>query len=119
MTKMGSTESCEDLTPSDNINKVLNDNQELKEKYYKIKIKRRSYKNRIKHLEKQVAQLTNKVTELEINSRDHYRTFKRSSNTSSYFNDRIDTLERKLQNTIILEPQNNNIPFCSKKNKKY
>ena len=119
MTKMGSTESCEDLTPSKNINTILNDNQELKEKYYKIKIKRRSYKNRIKHLEKQVAQLTNKVTELEINSRDHYRTFQRGSSTTSYLLDRIISLEKKLNNTIILQPQDNSIPFCIKKKNKY
>jgi len=107
------------ITPSHEINKVLNDNQELKEKYYKIKIKRKSYKNRIRMLENKVEKLINKVGELEIHNREQYRQQQRGSNTSNYLNERILTLEKKLQNTIILQPQNNNIPFCSKKKNKY
>jgi phage-related minor tail protein len=114
---MGSMKSIENITPSKEINHVLKNNDKLREKYYKIKIKRKSYKNRIRILEKQVAQLTNKLTELELQSRDHYKISQRGSSTSSYFNDRINILEEKMNNTIILEPQKNNLPFCVKKNK--
>jgi len=115
---MGSNESSKsELTPSKDINRLLKDNDELKMKYYNIKIKRKSYKNRIRILEKQVAQLTNKLTELELQSRDHYKFSKRGNSTSSYFNERINILEEKLNNSIILEPQKNNLPFCVKKNK--
>ena len=114
---MGSTQSeIGKITPSENINKLLNDNNELKEKYYKIKVKRKSYKNRIRILEEKVDKLTNKVCELEINNREQYRRYQRGSDSSSYLHDRIQFLEKKLKNVIILEPQKNNIPFCSKKN---
>lgn len=116
MNNMGNTQpEIGKITPSENINSLLKDNNELKEKYYRIKIKRKSYKNRIRILEKKVAELTNKLTELEIQSREHYRISNRGSSTSNYLNDRIDTLENKLKNTIILQPQQNNIPFCSRK----
>jgi predicted RNase H-like nuclease (RuvC/YqgF family) len=116
MTKMGSTQSeIGQITPSQDINKVLDDNRELKEKYYNIKIKRKSYKNRIKMLENKVEKLINKVGELEIHNRQQYIRQKRGSNTSDFLLNRIETLEKKLQNTIILQPQNNNISFCSKK----
>ena len=111
------SDNKEKITPSNNINSLLKDNVELKEKYYKIKIKRKSYKNRIRILEKKVDKLTNKLTELEIQSRDHYTISNRGSSTSHYLNNRIIELEKKLNNTIILQPQKNNLPFCIKKKK--
>lgn len=113
---MGNTQpEIGEITPSININTLLQDNNVLKEKYYKIKIKRKSYKNRIRILEEKVDRLTNKLTELELESRDHYQISNRGSGTSRYLNDRIQRLEKRLNNSIILEPQKNNIPFCVKK----
>ena len=43
---------------------------------------------------------------------------KRKGSDSSYLYDRIKILEKKINNAIILEPQSNNLPFCSKKNNK-
>tara|TARA_B110001454_G_C12718390_1_gene433580 strand:+ start:3287 stop:3637 length:351 start_codon:yes stop_codon:yes gene_type:complete len=108
--------SSDNIVPSNNINQLLLDNNDLREKYENIKSQRKSYKNRIKILEKKVENLTNKITELEINSRDQYQMIKRKGSDSSYLYDRIKILEKKINNAIILEPQSNNIPFCSKKN---
>ena len=61
MDNMGNSQSeIGKITPSKNINAVLEDDK-LREKYYKIKIKRKSYKNRIRILEEKVDKLTNKV----------------------------------------------------------
>lgn len=107
--------SSENIVPSNNINQLLLDNNDLRGKYENIKVKRKSYQNRIKILEKKVENLMNKVTELEINNRDQYTMIKRKGSDSSYLYDRIKILEKKINNAIILEPPTNNLPFCSKK----
>jgi uncharacterized coiled-coil DUF342 family protein len=112
---MGLSQSIDNITPSNHINNVLNDNDELKQKYYKIKTERKSYKNRIIILEKKIAKLTNQITELEINSRELYKINKRGSGTSNYLHNRIKNIEKKLDNSILLESPKNNIPFCVKK----
>lgn len=115
---MGLSQSIDNITPSNHINNVLNDNDELKQKYYKIKTQRKSYKNRIIILEKKIAELTNQITELEINYRELYKINKRGNGTSNYLHDRIVNIEKKLDNSILLESPKNNLPFCVKKKKK-
>ena len=113
--KKSSSKNNENIVPSNNINQLLLNNDDLREKYENIKAKRQSYKKRIKILEKKVDNLINKITELEINSREQYQIIKRKNHNSNYLYDCIKNLENKFNNAIILEPQNNNLPFCSKK----
>jgi predicted nuclease with TOPRIM domain len=104
-------------TPSPNINKLLLNDNEMQNKYDRIKNERESYKKRIHYLENSVDKLINKVQNLEINERQNYTKEKRKWNTMNQLYDRIVMVETELKEGIILKVPENNRPFLEPKKK--
>tara|TARA_B110000285_G_scaffold234430_1_gene311376 strand:+ start:1628 stop:2005 length:378 start_codon:yes stop_codon:yes gene_type:complete len=110
-------EEIEEITPSTNINSILLNNNEMKNKYNRIKMERESYIKKIYDLETKYDKLFNRVSILEINERQTYTTDKRRMNSMNQLYDRIIQVETELKEGIILKAPKNNRPFLEPRKK--
>jgi len=107
----------EEITTSSNINSILLNNNEMKNKYDRIKKERESYIQRICNLEERFEKLYNVVRNLEINERQNYTKDKRRTKSINHLYNRIVLIETELKDVIVLKAPENNRAFLEPKKK--